>query len=230
MGKEIEQCLIQSGHTIAATIDNDEQRNNFSGSADVAVEFSTPQTVIDNLLWCFEKNIPVVTGTTGWLDQLPMITEQCEKMNGSLLWGSNFSIGMNVFFMLNKELTKFMNHFPQYKPSISEVHHVHKLDKPSGTAITLANDMIDEAANLHSWVLDKTDAEEGQLPVFVERIGEVKGTHDVKFESNEDIISIHHEAKSRKGFALGAIMAAQWIKDKKGVCSFPEFFKEIIGQ
>jgi 4-hydroxy-tetrahydrodipicolinate reductase len=228
MGREIEKFLLANGHTVAGIIDNESQRDLFQGNPDVAIEFTTPDTVCHNLLWCFQNNIPVVTGTTGWLHQLQTITEECSRFNGTILWGSNFSIGMNVFFVMNQKLTQFMNGFEHYTPSISETHHIHKIDKPSGTAITLAQDMIQYSTHIDRWVMDKHFADKGELPVYVSREGEVKGIHEVRFESPQDVISIRHEAISRVGFAMGAVMAARWVREKKGVFSFSQFFSGLL--
>lgn len=228
MGREIEHCLTLNNHHTSGIIDNEEHRRRKFQEIDVAIEFSSPDSAVSNILWCLENNIPVVSGTTGWLDNLPFITEKCQQLNGSLLWGSNFSIGMNVFFKLNIELSHIMDRFKQYSPLISETHHIHKLDKPSGTAITLAEDIIHSASGFRTWVLDKNIPEPDELPVHAFREGEIHGIHEVTYSSDQDVISIRHEARSRQGFALGAIMAAEWLINKKGVYSFPQFFDTLI--
>lgn len=228
MGKQLEKYLLANGHTVCGIIDNVSEREKYSGTPDAAIEFSMPDAAVSNLLWCFEKNIPVVTGTTGWLEKLPMVSEKCLELNGAFLWGSNFSVGMNVFFILNQHLTKMMNLFEQYRPSVTETHHVHKLDRPSGTAITLASDMIRIAGNIDTWAMDIPNPAKGELPVYVFREGEINGIHEVAFTSPQDIISIRHEALTREGFAMGALMAARWISKKKGVFSFQQCFHEIV--
>ncbi len=228
MGREIESMLLSNGHQIAGIVDNENERNRFQGHADVAIEFSVPEACVSNFYWCFERNIPVVTGTTGWYSQLNKVTEQCLKHHASFLWGSNFSPGMNIMFMLNKNLAKWMNHFPDYKPEIFEVHHIHKKDRPSGTALTIADDLIRNSTRLTEWKADEQNPTSEQLPVNVMREGEVKGIHEVIYKGTDDIVSIKHVALSRRGFASGAIMAARWLVGKKGVFSFHDYFETFI--
>jgi 4-hydroxy-tetrahydrodipicolinate reductase len=228
MGKEIESLAQKQGHTIAGIIDNQLQREHFNEKADVAVEFSTPSTVIDNLIWCFENNIPVVTGTTAWLQHLDSVSEKCKLHNGTLLWGTNFSPGMNIMFLLNSYLSNVMNAFPNYKATITETHHIHKLDKPSGTAITLAQDIAKNNSFYKTWSLDASSEDNQNIPIYAIREGEAKGKHIVKYESCEDIISLEHDALNRNGFATGALLAAQWLCDKSGIFSFPEFFQTFL--
>ncbi len=228
MGKEVEHYLSESKHEISGIIDENTDRETELSETDVAIEFTGPGSVVSNLLWCFKKKIPVVTGSTGWLEHLPFITKECHKQNGSLLWASNFSIGMNIFFKLNTELSRIMKHFQQYTPSVNETHHIHKLDKPSGTAITLADEIIQILPEKIKWIVDSIDPASYELPVKTRREGDVKGIHEVLFESDQDIISIRHEAKSRQGFAMGAVMAAQWLTNKKGVYNFKDIFNEVM--
>ncbi len=228
MGKEVENCLSALKHNIAGIVDNEEELNNFSAKADVAIEFSTPQSVVSNLLWCFEKKIPVVTGTTGWFKHLNYIIEKCKQQNSAILWGSNFSIGMNIFFILNNSLSKIMNIFEQYKPSITEIHHIHKLDKPSGTALTLADTLINNISRINSWQMKDEQPEKNVVSINAVRQGEIFGNHEVIFESEYDIISIEHIAKSRRGFAFGAIAAAQWLMNKQGIFSFTDVFFDVF--
>ena len=228
MGKEIEQCLLKQNHTIAGIIDNENDKSSYIHNADCAIEFSTPETAYSNILWCIDNQLPVVTGTTGWHEHLPFLTEECSKKNGSVLWGSNFSIGMNVFFLMNKQLASIMNQFKRYRISAEEIHHIHKADKPSGTALTLLQDIISISDTYHKWAMEKEHYNDDEIPVIVKREGEIKGIHELHYESDEDILNIRHEAKSRQGFALGAIMAARWLTNKKGMYSFFDFFSEII--
>jgi 4-hydroxy-tetrahydrodipicolinate reductase len=228
MGREIESMLLSRGHEIAGIVDNENERNSFAGHADVAIEFSVPNACVSNFYWCFERQLPVVTGTTGWLDQLDEVTLECTRKNGTLLWGSNFSPGMNIFFLLNRTLACVANLFPEYSPLISETHHIHKLDKPSGTALTLADDIIKNNHNIKEWILDAQPTSSSQMPVVVTREGEVKGIHEIIYSCTDDLISIKHEALSRKGFAAGALMASEWLPDKKGVFSFTEYFETLI--
>jgi len=179
--------------------------------------------VTDNIHNCFNMHIPVVVGTTGWHNQLPEITTLCIEKNGSLFYASNYSLGMNIVFRLNQQLAKMLKG-TNYKISIKESHHIQKLDAPSGTAITLANDVIKNHKGFKKWVIG-TDAIEGILPIEVQRIGEVNGVHEIKAVSEEDTISLRHEAFSRKGFALGAVLAAEFLYDKKGVFSMDDLLK-----
>jgi dihydrodipicolinate reductase len=207
MGHEIKQMALEREHEITAVIDIDNQVDFDSQaflSADVAIEFTRPETAYANYLKCFEKNMPVVAGTTGWLQHLNEVKAYCMNRGQTFFYASNYSIGVNIFFALNKYLARIMNKYPGYYVSMEERHHVHKLDSPSGTAISLAEDIV---ANV-----DRIDT----LPINSIREGEVPGTHEVVYESEADIITIRHDAKSRKGFALGAVMAAEFIKEKKG--------------
>lgn len=228
MGKEIEKQILAQNFKVVAIIDKAEDWNNIPQNIDVAIEFTTPDTAVDNIINCFKNGIPVVCGTTAWIDKLDIVEKECKEYNGTLLFGSNFSIGMNVFFELNKQFVKMMNNFAEYKPAIIESHHVNKLDKPSGTAISLAKDIISTHNEVESWQLFNDDLPNNVLPITSVRVGDVKGNHTVKFESKYDIVSIQHEAKSRCAFAEGAILAANWVKDKKGVFSFSDFFKQFI--
>jgi len=228
MGKEIEKQILAQNFNVAAIIDKAQDWNNIPQNIDVAIEFTTPDTAAENLIKCFKLGIPVVCGTTAWHHKLDIVENACKEENATLLYGSNFSIGMNIFFELNKHLVKIMNNFSEYKPAIIESHHIHKLDKPSGTAISLANDIITLNNEVESWKIDNGELPSNILPITSVRVGEVKGNHTVKFESKYDIISIQHEAKSRCAFAEGAIMAATWVKDKKGVYNFSDYFKQFI--
>ncbi len=217
MGKAIEIVAVERGHDVVAKIDQDETYGNLS-EADVAINFSVPDAAAENIKTALKINIPVVCGTTGWLDQLNEIEAFCKAKNSAFIYASNFSVGVNLFFFkLNEVLAKLMSSHKSYEASMKEVHHIHKLDAPSGTAITLAEGIIDQS-DYTQWSIHK-DTIENMLPIEVDRIGEVPGTHTIKYESNIDSISIEHEAHSRKGFALGAVIAAEWIQDKKGVFS-----------
>ncbi len=219
MGKAIEQIAKQRGHEIVAIIDKDENKDNLT-KADVAIEFTTPQSAVDNYLECFENNIPVVSGTTGWLERYDFVTEVCEQKGQAFLYASNFSIGVNIFFELNRKLAEMMGDYPEYQVSMEEIHHTEKLDAPSGTAISLANDIIKRNARKKSWRLD-TKADD-VLNITAKRIPKTPGTHKVTYESDIDAIQIKHQAKSREGFAVGAILAAEFIKGKKGVFSMQD--------
>ena len=218
MGKTIERIALERGHKIVSIIDVNNDRDmdgDAFKSADVAIEFTTPATAYNNYLKCFEHNIPVVSGTTGWLDQLDDIKRRCEEGANTFFYASNFSIGVNIFFELNKHLARIMNKFPAYGISLTEAHHAQKLDKPSGTAITLAEDIIESIDWLEGWTLDK-EGELTDIPIYTIREGDIPGIHEICYESEVDYIQIKHSAKSRDGFALGAVMAAEFTQDKKG--------------
>jgi 4-hydroxy-tetrahydrodipicolinate reductase len=220
MGKAIEEIALLRGHEISARITsgskgNDDLNNLNKNSTDLVIEFSTPETVMQNIRTCFEKNIPVVVGTTGWYKHLPELQKEVMEKKYSFLYASNFSIGVNLFFELNKFLAKMMQPYADYKAELSETHHVHKLDAPSGTAISLAEDLIKSNSRYSKWKTEDSD-QSNELPVRSHRLDEVPGTHIVKYESEIDLIEIKHEAKSRKGFAYGAVLAAEWMQGKSG--------------
>ncbi len=216
MGKAIELIAIERGHDVVAKIDQDETYGNLS-DADVAINFSIPEAAAENIKTALKINIPVVCGTTGWLNQLKEIEDFCKAKNSAFIYASNFSVGVNLFFKLNEVLAKLMSSHKSYQASMKEIHHIHKLDAPSGTAITLAEGIVGQS-DYTQWTINKV-IKENMLPVEVDRTGEVPGTHTIKYESSVDSITIEHEAHSRKGFALGAVIAAEWIQDKKGVFS-----------
>ena len=227
MGKTIEQIALNRGHQIVCIVDinNPEefQSANFK-SADVAIEFTTPATAFDNYMKSFAAGVPVVSGTTGWLDRIGEIKEKCEKEGKTFFYASNFSIGVNIFFALNKYLAKIMNNFPSYNISMTETHHIHKLDAPSGTAITLAEGIIENVDRKDRWTLE-TAEQPTDLPIHAIREGEVPGIHEVTYESDVDYISIKHDAKSRAGFALGAVVAAEFTAGKKGFLGMDDMLK-----
>ena len=227
MGKTIEQIALNRGHQIVSIVDinNPEefQSANFK-SADVAIEFTTPATAFDNYMQSFAAGVPVVSGTTGWLDRIGEIKEKCEKEGKTFFYASNFSIGVNIFFALNKYLAKIMNNFPSYNISMTETHHIHKLDAPSGTAITLAEGIIENVDRKDRWTLE-TAEQPTDLPIHAIREGEVPGIHEVTYESDVDYISIKHDAKSRAGFALGAVVAAEFTAGKKGFLGMDDMLK-----
>ena len=219
MGKEIEQIALSRGHKIVLKVDVDNATNytiDELKKADAAIEFSTPETAINNIYKCFEAGVPVVVGTTGWLNKLEEVKQKCSEKKQALFYASNYSIGVNLFFRLNEYLAKLMNNYPDYNVAMEEVHHVHKLDSPSGTAISLANQVIERMDTKQKWVNQSTH-NKNELGIISKRIDEVPGTHTVTYMSAVDEISMTHTAHSRKGFALGAVVAAEWIKGKKGV-------------
>lgn len=217
MGHEVEQIALQRGHSIVATIDNVNEwaeKNDMLREADVAIEFSTPATALENIKRCFDIHLPVVCGTTAWYQHLEEIKERCVKEQQTLFYAPNFSIGMNITFMLNRYLAKITEKY-DYKLSLTETHHIHKLDRPSGTAVKLAEDIIESNGNYSSWSLD--DCGEEVLHIEAIREGEYFGIHEVKAESECDIIQLRHEAFSRKGFATGAVIAAEFVEGKRGI-------------
>lgn len=227
MGKTIEQIALNRGHQIVSIVDinNPEefQSDNFK-SADVAIEFTTPATAFDNYMKSFAAGVPVVSGTTGWLDRIGEIKEKCANEGKTFFYASNFSIGVNIFFALNKHLAKIMNNFPAYNVSMMETHHIHKLDAPSGTAITLAEGIIENIDRKDRWTLETAD-QPTDLPIHAIREGEVPGIHEITYESDVDYISIKHDAKSRAGFALGAVVAAEFTAGKKGFLGMDDMLK-----
>lgn len=218
MGKTIERIAEERGHEIILKITDNAATQDLS-RADIAIDFSVPQAAFTNITSCFEKGIPVVSGTTGWLEKYEEAAESCRRNNSGFIYASNFSLGVNIFFELNKKLAEMMVNFPQYTPSIEEIHHTQKLDSPSGTAITLAQQIIEKTSKT-SWTLEKPA--EGELPITAKREENVPGTHLVTYSSAIDTINIEHIAHSRDGFALGAVIAAEWLKDKRGVFSMKD--------
>jgi 4-hydroxy-tetrahydrodipicolinate reductase len=218
MGREIEQIAVARGHEIVSIVDIDNPEDFDSPqflSAAVAIEFSRPQSAFANYRKCFERNIPVVAGTTGWLEHLEEVKKICKDQHKTFFYASNYSIGVNIFFAVNKYLAKIMNGFPSYNVQMEEIHHIHKLDSPSGTGITLAEDILANIDRKTQW----KEASEGtseDLLIHSRREGEVPGIHEISYESEADIIRIKHDAKSRKGFALGAVLAAEFVHGKNG--------------
>ena len=221
MGKTIEGIAISRGHTIIgkSNSQNPISTLNFS-NIDVAIEFTAPHFAKQHIEHCIDNKVPVVVGTTAWNDQLPEVKEYVTKNNGALLYASNFSIGVNIFFEINQRLAKLMSKSPEYQPSVEEIHHLEKVDAPSGTAVSLTNDLMLANDNYTSWVHQENTTPntlDNQIAVTSFREDGVPGTHKVSYESEIDLIEIKHTAKNRQGFALGAVIAAEWIIDKKGV-------------
>lgn len=222
MGKVIEQIAINRGHDIVFKSTSNTTEIDLS-KADVAIDFSVPSAAVTNISACFNTNTPVISGTTGWLEQYDEMVALCKQTNSAFIYGSNFSLGVNIFFELNKQLAKMMNQLKQYEISMEEIHHTQKLDAPSGTAITLAEGII-EHTDKTDWSLDNK-SKDTDIPIVAKRIPEVPGTHTVDYSSEIDSIEIKHTAHNRNGFALGAVIAAEWIIDKKGVFSM----KDVLG-
>lgn len=219
MGQEIEKIAIKRNHKIISIIDQENHWIEFADEirkADVAIDFSTPASVYNNIRNAFNNDIPIVVGTTGWKERLPEIKVLCDKMNQSLIYSSNFSIGVNLFFELNKKLANLMKDYPEYDVNIEEIHHTSKLDSPSGTAIKLADDILNIVKHKSKWV-NAEESEREELQIESKRISNTPGTHTVTYNSKIDSIEITHTAHNRQGFAQGAIMAAEWIVKRKGV-------------
>ncbi len=227
MGKAIEEVAIKNGHEIILKISSQNISDfNFENLqlADVAIEFTNPHSAVDNLKKCFDANVPVVCGSTGWLNKWQEIENYCTEKNGALLFASNFSVGVNIFFELNKKLAALMNNRPEYNISIEEIHHTQKKDAPSGTAITLAEGILNNNQNKEKWVLGET-ANNVELSITSQRIDPAPGTHIINYNSSIDSIEIKHTAHNRIGFASGAVLAAEFIKGKNGIFTI----KDVLG-
>ncbi len=214
MGKTIEKIAINRGHSIVLKVDKDTTDYDIT-QADIAIDFSVPSVAFENITHCLKKGVPVISGTTGWLTKFDEAVAICNEHKGAFIYASNFSLGVNVFFELNQHLAKIMSKLQQYQIGIEEIHHTQKLDAPSGTAITLAEDIIKNSDRTY-WELDKTPDNNG-IPIVAKRIPEVPGTHTITYESTVDTIEIKHTAHSREGFALGAVIASEWLLGKTGV-------------
>jgi len=218
MGKMIEQIALQRNHTIVAKIDMDTKSIAYD-TFDVAIDFSMPNAAFDNIKGCLTHNVPIISGTTGWLERYDEATAICKAEDGAMIYASNFSLGVNIFFELNSYLANMMQHLEQYQVAMEEIHHTQKLDAPSGTAISLAQDIIADS-RYEGWQLDQGSATE--IPITAKRIEKVPGTHTVSYESSIDSIDIKHTAHNREGFALGAVVAAEWIVGKTGIFSMKD--------
>lgn len=233
MGQLIERFAMKRGHEVVLIVD-EQNRDSISSEdledADIAIDFSTPHAALENISLCFESNLPLVVGTTGWYDHLDEVKATCLEAGQSLLYGSNFSIGVNIFFHINKLLAKAINPYKQYDVQVEEIHHIHKLDAPSGTAITIAEGILENNEDKSSWVNSVEGSGEEVIPkaneLLIEslRIEEVPGTHTVLYSSEVDQIEFKHTAHSRDGFALGAVIAAEWLFGKKGFYQVTEMF------
>jgi 4-hydroxy-tetrahydrodipicolinate reductase len=220
MGREIEQIALQRGHSVTCKISSANQYDlnpKVLQWADIAIEFSKPEVAFENVMKCMEYNLPVVCGTTGWNKERAEAEKHCSAMNGSFLYASNFSIGVNIFFEINRRLAGLMNKYESYDISIEEAHHVAKIDKPSGTAISLAQDIISEIDRKNVWTISENHSNPKAIPIHSIRKDQIPGTHTIKYASEIDDITITHTAHNRKGFALGAILAAEWLLGKRGV-------------
>ncbi|MEM1220693.1 MAG: dihydrodipicolinate reductase C-terminal domain-containing protein [Bacteroidota bacterium] len=227
MGKAIEQLALAAGHEIGLRIDaSNTHELTLDGlrGHDVAIEFSRPDTAFDNIILSLEAGLPIISGTTAWLDRLEEVYNHCEAKQGAFLYASNFSLGVNLFFVLNQRLAELMRQYPSYAIRVEEEHHTEKLDAPSGTAITLAEGLLPILPNKTDWSHPPRSGDE-TIPILAERIPDVPGTHRIIYENEIDSIQIQHLAKSREGFARGALMAAEWIVGKQGIFSM----KDVLG-
>ncbi|NUM31439.1 MAG: 4-hydroxy-tetrahydrodipicolinate reductase [Bacteroidetes bacterium] len=229
MGKAIEEIAVKAGHTITSKSDIGQLNVTDLAKAEVAIEFTQANSVKENVIKCFEANVPVVIGTTGWYSQFDEIKEIAQNENKTMFYSTNFSLGVNIFFALNKYLAKLMNQYEMYEPSITEAHHVHKLDSPSGTAITLAEGLISNFNRKKQWVnsIDNNTNSKNPFDLNIESIrkDEIPGTHTVIYKSEIDDISITHQAHNRMGFAMGALKAAEWLKGKNGIFTMNDMLK-----
>ncbi len=222
MGKTIEQIALQKGHEIVLKVDENTKNYDIT-LADIAIDFSIPSVAFSNISTCLNNNVPVVSGTTGWLDKFEDAKKICNDKNGGFIYASNFSLGVNIFFELNEYLAKLMKNLSQYQISMEEIHHTKKLDEPSGTAITLAEGIIEHTSK-NNWALNVTKSDT-EIPIVAKRISDVPGTHSIEYKSEVDTIDIKHTAHNRNGFALGAVIAAEWLVNKKGVFTM----KDVLG-
>ena len=224
MGKTIERVATERGHQISGRIDVDNLGDLEKAQADVAIEFSHPDAAYSNIRKCIERNIPVVCGTTGWLDRKPEVEAFTKEKGGTFFYASNYSLGVNLFFKFSEHLARIMNRFPAYDVSINEVHHAQKKDAPSGTAITLAEGVIRNLDRKKRWVKNSTE-NAADLEIQSFRIDDVPGTHVIKYNSDIDDIEIKHTAHNREGFALGAVMVAEWVREKRGILNMDDYLK-----
>lgn len=218
MGREIEKIALERGHSITAIVNRQHVKEKVNREdVDIVIEFSAPELAESHIRFCLENNLPVVIGTTGWYTHLDQLSELCNSKQGTMLHATNFSLGVNIFFALNSYLAKIMNQFPEYSASMVEIHHTQKLDAPSGTAITLANQVIAEHHAYQKWENVKKSQTQSPVALSIEslRLPNVPGTHEVKYDSDIDSIELRHTAHSRKGFALGSVLAAEWVMNKK---------------
>ena len=228
MGKIVEEVCRQRGHEIVAIIDNpsDWEKAALPTHDTAVIDFSMPDVAVDNILHCFQLGIPVVTGTTGWYGDMERVKKNCTDAQGTLFYAPNFSLGVNILFHVNRILAKIMASAEGYRAEISEIHHIHKLDAPSGTALRLAEDILYANPQLKKWK-NAPDDDPYTLPVLSFREGEIPGTHEVVYDSEADRISLKHEAKNRKGFARGAVLAAEFINGKKGIFTMHDYLKTL---
>jgi len=227
MGKTIEQLAESRGHEVCARLSSSASKSEWESikEADMAIEFTRPEAALPNFKRCLDLGVALVTGTTGWYSKMSEVESMVKSSEGAFFWASNFSIGVNLFWKLNEQLTALMNVHQEYEPLMVEIHHIQKLDEPSGTAITTANQMIAGLDRFTNWKLSTENPTETDIVIQASREGDVKGTHIVKYESDMDVIELKHEAKSRDGFALGSILAAEFLYGKRGVFTMKDLIK-----
>jgi len=227
MGKAIEQIALNRQHSVPFKIDlhnREELKKIDRSNVDVAIEFSSPESAYENVKFCIEKNIPVVCGTTGWLDKKNELEDLCKQKGGAFFYASNYSVGVNLFFHFNKILAKIMKGYPQYSVTMEEIHHTEKKDAPSGTAITLAEGILENFPGKRKWI-NEPSSKADELPIISKRIEKVPGTHTILYKSEVDTIELTHTAHTRHGFAEGAVIAAEWVADKNGVFGMDDMLK-----
>ena len=231
MGKEVEKIALERGHQILAKINAAHEWEGLQlpigDEIPVVIDFSESDSVRAVYRFCFDNKLPVVSGTTGWLGHWDEVVQECKTKQATFFYASNFSLGVNIYFSINRKLATIMAKLSGYGPSMSETHHVHKLDAPSGTAITIANQILNEYTDLNGWAMDG-ETQENKLHISCFREGEVPGTHVVQYESDEDVILLEHRAKNRRGFALGSVLAAEFVKNRKGIYSMQDMMNTIL--
>lgn len=228
MGKVIEKIALNKGHEITARVTSSQPKESFDYTdTDVIIEFSRPENALENIHFCLQKNLPVVVGTTGWYDDLSAITEKCQASNGAILHATNFSLGVNIYFEMNRKLAEIMNHYTEYSAEVIEIHHTEKLDAPSGTGITACEGIIGSNTKYSKWenVKKSEISDDSTLSIVSERLPNVPGTHEVKWTSSIDTIELNHIAHSREGFGVGAVMAAEFLKENKGIFTMRDVLK-----
>lgn len=228
MGKVIEKIALERGHEITARVSSAQPKEGFDlSTTDVVIEFSRPESAVENISYCLNNNLPVIVGTTGWYDNFDKLSQLCQQKNGAFIWATNFSLGVNIFFELNKQLARIMNQQSAYEAEVVEIHHTEKLDAPSGTGISICEGIIEETDKYAQWEnVKKSQIEKDQtLSIESLRLPKVPGTHEVKWSSEIDTIEIKHTAHNREGFGLGAVVAAEWILNKQGIFTMQDVLK-----
>lgn len=228
MGKVIEKIALERGHEITARVSSAQPKEEFDlSTTDVVIEFSRPESAVENISYCINNNLPVIIGTTGWYDNFDNLSQLCRQKNGAFIWATNFSLGVNIFFELNKQLARIMNQQTAYEAEVVEIHHTEKLDAPSGTGISICEGIIEETDKYAQWEnVKKSQIEKDQtLSIESLRLPRVPGTHEVKWSSEIDTIEIKHTAHNREGFGLGAVVAAEWILNKQGIFTMQDVLK-----